>query len=198
MGTPLARNLDSMIEVRRSGLGSGIGEDPFTAEIAETAETKTKLCSVFGEPASRSSESANRTQGAAGCGERSWPVTVSPRLGLCAVVLFGAAVKSHRNSGHKATAVTLQVAGISQVQGVAPRSPGLNRTPRVEVITISKKRSQDRKCMHRLRRGRTPSAGETKPQSAWSVGRSCEATNCRAPMTIVPGPACHHPIRSSR
>ncbi len=43
----LFRSLDTLMKVRRSGLGAGSGEDRFTTEAAET---KTEPCSVFGVP----------------------------------------------------------------------------------------------------------------------------------------------------
>ena len=48
----LFRSLDTLIKVRRSGLVAASGDDPFTAETVEAAETKTPTCSIVDVPSS--------------------------------------------------------------------------------------------------------------------------------------------------
>jgi hypothetical protein len=194
----LLRSLDTLIKVRRSGLGATSGEEGFTAEIAETAETKTERsdeegftaviaetgetktdpCSVFRVPCSvnppvdRGNRQDEPPAPPGDCGnfqnEPTDPTvdrgdrqdeppapqvaaTSRPRLpfhralviAVTLVVLFGAAVGSHRDSQNEPaavsvdhrnrqnepTAVSCHGAGISHAERVKYHSPGSRSAP---------------------------------------------------------------------
>ena len=145
----LFRSLDTLMKVRRSGLGAGSGgdgftaeiaataepqtessekEEGFTAEIAETVESQTEPCPEFEVPCSvslpvddvnpqteptappvdhQNRQNEARAPQAEVIGRRRLPFHRTVLLATTLVILFGAAVRSHRNPRNQATPMTV-------------------------------------------------------------------------------------------